>query len=234
MIRSAIILLASASLAPLADAQVHSMPGMGDQRLRTIEYQADQVVELEVASGYQLSIELAPDERIESVAVGDSASWIVTTNQRGSHLFLKPVMADANTNMTVITDSRIYLFDLRALASAPPDMAYNVRFVFAADGPPRATDTSAPVELHGTYRLGGDRRLRPSQIGDDGKQTFIEWPPSAALPAVYAVDERGEERLANGAMREGLYVVDSVSPRLIFRIDRRAARATRMVPKARR
>lgn len=212
-----------------AQAQMRPTPGTGDPRLRTVEYHADQIVQLEVAAGYQLSVEFAPDERIESVAVGDSAAWLVTTNQRGSHLFVKPARADANTNMTVITDTRIYLFDLQALSSPSHDMAYNVRFTFAAEGPPPVADTAQKM-LNGSYRMSGDRRLRPAAIGDDGKQTFIEWPANVALPAIYAIDERGEERLVNGAMREGLFVIDSVSPRLVFRIDNRSARARRVPP----
>lgn len=233
MIRPILFLLEATVATTMVAAQTRPVPGAGDPRLRTVEYQADQIVQLEVAAGYQLSVEFAPDEQIESVAVGDSTAWLVTTNQRGSHLFVKPARADANTNMTVITDTRIYMFDLQALATPSYDMAYNVRFTFAAQGPPLVSDAADKV-LEGTYRMSGDRRLRPAAIGDDGRQTFIEFPENAALPAIYAVDERGEERLVNGAMREGIFVIDAVSPRLVFRIDNRAARARRLPPEASR
>ncbi|MCH3781278.1 TrbG/VirB9 family P-type conjugative transfer protein, partial [Campylobacter jejuni] len=82
-----------------------SMPS--DPRLRTVEYQPEQIVRLEVATGYQLSVEFAPDEKIETVAVGDSGAWLVTANQRGTHLFIKPTSGDADSNMTVITDTRV-------------------------------------------------------------------------------------------------------------------------------
>jgi len=96
------------------------IPGPSDPRLRTIEYQADQIVRLEVATGYHLSVEFAPDERIETVAVGDSSAWLVTANQRGTHLFIKPVSADADSNMTVITDTRsICSIFTRSIARGP-------------------------------------------------------------------------------------------------------------------
>ena len=63
-----------------AIAQVRPAPGPGDPRIQTIVYDANQVVQLQVASGYQLAIEFAPDERIENVAVGVSSAWQVTPN----------------------------------------------------------------------------------------------------------------------------------------------------------
>ena len=57
---------------------------------------ADQVVPLEVAPGYQLMLEFAPDERIESVAVGDSGAWQVTPNRSGDRVFVKPLQGAAD------------------------------------------------------------------------------------------------------------------------------------------
>ncbi|WP_373487310.1 TrbG/VirB9 family P-type conjugative transfer protein [Blastomonas sp.] len=226
-----LIALCALLLADAGQAQVRPVPGPGDPRLRTVEYRADQVVQLEVAAGYQLSIEFAPDERIESVAVGDSTAWLVTSTKRGAHLFIKATQAGAETNMMVITDTRVYQFDLLAVSSPAYDTAYSVRFTFDADDAITDNQTSDTAAVSGSYRVSGDRRLRPSQIGDDGQQTFIEWPSDVALPAIYTIDERGQERLVNGAMRDGLFVVDSVSPRLVFRIDNRSAQARRLVPK---
>jgi hypothetical protein len=48
------------------------------------------------------------------------------------------------------------------------------------------------------------------------------------LPAVYAVTDGGLEMLVNGMMREDdLFVVDSISKKLVFRIDDNVATATR-------
>lgn len=210
------------------------IPGPSDPRLRTIEYQADQIVRLEVVTGYHLSVEFAPDERIETVAVGDSSAWLVTANQRGTHLFIKPVSADADNNMTVITDTRVYLFDLHALDSPGANMPYTVRFTFSAARAAPFASIDGADSVEGEYRLSGDHRLYPIQMGDDGIHTYIIWPDDVALPAMYTVDERGEERLVNGAMRDGMYVVDAVAPRLTFRIDNRTANARRILPKENR
>lgn len=218
--------------------QIRPQPGMEGPRLQTVEYRAGQVVQLETAQGYQLSVEFAPDEHIESVAVGDSGAWQVTPNRRGDHLFVKLVQGEAITNMTVVTDVRTYLFDLVPLSSAAPDMAYVVRFQYpqplqgvvpmgGAPGMPGVPGASAQVIIKGVYKLSGAKSLRPSAMGDDGVHTYIEWPGDMTLPAVYALDERGRETLVNGMMRNAIFVVDSVAQRFVFRIDRQTARAER-------
>ncbi|HEX8526512.1 TrbG/VirB9 family P-type conjugative transfer protein [Allosphingosinicella sp.] len=232
MIRALLAALAlSASFAGAANAQVRPQPGTGDPRLQSVDYSADQVVLLEVAPGYQMTVELAPDEQIENVAVGDSGAWQVTANRRGDRLFIKPLQSSVRTNMTVITNARVYAMELSPLFDSAA-MAYTVRFRY----PEVADEEVAEVDqadLVGRYRLSGDRAIRPSGIGDDGQRTYIEWPAERALPAVYGIDSRGQETLVNGQMREGVFVLDTVLPRLIFRMDRQVARAVRIREAAR-
>ncbi len=224
--------LAVALAAGPAAAQVRPQPGAGDPRLQTIEYNPDQVVQLHAAPGYQLGVEFAPDERIESVAVGDSGAWQVTPNRRGNHLFVKPVQAGVTTNMTVVTDTRTYAFDLVPLYGPLPDMAYTVRFIYPRPAAPEAVAPATATAV-ARYVLSGARALRPSAISDDGVHTYVEWAANVSLPAVYAIDDRGKEALVNGMMRDGLFVIDGISQRLIFRIDRRTARAERKLPRSR-
>ena len=233
--KRAILLAALALVTAPAAAQVRPQPGPGDRRLQTVDYAADQVVILEAAPGYQLTVELAPDEQIENVAVGDSGAWQVTANRRGDRLFIKPLQAGVTTNMTVITSARVYAMDLVPLYSPSPEMAYTVRFRYpeaAGETAEAPAEAEAPVE--GRYRVSGARTLHPSRIGDDGRHTYIEWPAERAIPAVYGIAADGQETLVNGMMRDGVYVIDAVVPRLVFRIDRHLARAVRVVPRARR
>ncbi len=222
-------LLALLVAGPLAAQVRPQVAAGGDPRVQSVEYRPAQVVSLDVAPGYQLMLEFAPDERIESVAVGDSAAWQVTPNRTGDRVFVKPLQS-LPSNLTVITSARIYAFDLNPLYSASPEMAYVVRFTYPAAGDQIAAD--APAAVAGRYRLSGARALRPSRISDDGTHTYIEWPRERTLPAVYALDERGQETLVNGMMRDDLFVIDAVVSRLVFRIDRDVARATRVVERA--
>jgi type IV secretion system protein VirB9 len=202
----------------------------GDTRVQTVEWHQDQVVPLQVATGYQLMVEFAADEHIQSVAVGDSGSWQVTPNRSGDRIFVKP-LGGLTTNLTVVTTARTYTFELSPLSGPSADMPYIMRFTYPA------ADATAEAEPAGTmagrYRLSGARALRPSRISDDGVHTYIEWPRDRALPAVYALDERGRESLVNGMMRDDLFVIDAVVQQLVFRIDRDVARAERVAERGR-
>lgn len=226
MRRALILALAFAAAWPAA-AQVRPQSGAGDPRIQTVEYDANQVVQIQAAPGYQLSVQFGSDELIENVAVGDSGAWQVSANRNGGNLYIKPLQSSVSTNMTVVTNVRIYLFELVPLPGPSPDMAYQVRFTYPAAAGPEQSAT-ADLIVEGRYRLSGEPSLRPSRISDDGRHTYIEFPPDAAIPAIYAVDERGRESLVNGMMRDDLYVIDAVEPRLIFRIDQHVARATRL------
>jgi type IV secretion system protein VirB9 len=228
LIRSVLIAAVALLVAAPAAAQVRPQPGEGDRRLQTVEYAPNQVVVLEVATGYQLTVELAPDEQIENVAVGDSGAWQVTANRRGDRLFIKPLQGGVSTNMTVITNARVYAMDLVPLFSPSPEMAYTVRYRYPEAAEEETADATEPA-LEGRYRLSGDRQLRPSRIGDDGTHTVIEWPREATLPAVYGVDSAGNERLLNGMMRDDdVFVIDGIATNLVFRRDRQTARARRV------
>lgn len=232
-----LVLAVAAVLAatPLA-AQNVPQPSGGDPRVQMVDYDADQIVAIQGTPGYQVTIELAPDERIENVALGDSGAWQATPNRRGDHVFVKPLQAGMATNMTVVTDVRVYLFDLVPTYGSPAETAYTVRFRYPTPGGDASVEDQAAAENAepGRYRVSGARALRPSRISDDGRDTYIEWPRERMLPAVYALDERGRESLVNGMMRDDLFVIHAVVPRLVFRIDDETARAVRVVSRRRR
>lgn len=216
--------------APIAAFAAFAQPAAGQSRVETVEWHPDQVVPLQVAAGYQLMVEFAADEHIQSVAVGDSGAWQVTPNREGDRVFVKPLQGGLSTNLTVVTSARTYTFELSPLSGPSADMPYVVRFSYPA------ADATAEAEPAGTvagrYRLSGAHALRPSRISDDGVHTYIEWPRDRALPAVYSIDERGQESLVNGMMRDDLFVIDAVVRRLVFRIDRDVARAERVPERA--
>lgn len=214
--------------APVA-AQYALQPGT--PRIRVINYVPDQLFRIEAEQGYLVTLQLGADERIENVAVGDSTAWQVSANNRGDLVFIKLVRSGVSTNMTIATDVRIYLFELVPSNGRGADTPYMVRFSFPA-APELAAGGAKPVGIVGHYKLNGARSLRPSWIGDDGQKTFIEWPADAALPAVFTIDSQGREALVNGNMRDGRYVIDSVLPKLVFRIDSATANALRIADKA--
>jgi type IV secretion system protein VirB9 len=220
-------------------AQVQPRPGGGDPHLQAIDYDAGQIVELRGSPGYQMMIELSPDEQVESVALGDSSAWQVSVNKDGDRLFLKPAQPDVSTNMTVVTSVRVYNFDLASLSGPDPDMPYTVQFRYPSPKPAakdgQYVDVAAATRRISHYKVSGDRELWPSGITNDGEHTLISWPSTAAIPAVYAADTHGNDVLVNGMMgTDDVYVVDGVPDRLTFKIDTEVAHAVRINLKKRR
>ena len=214
----------------VALAQAVPPAGEWNPRLQTVNYQTGQIVRLQSAPGYQLMVELSPDEAVQSVALGDAASWQVSVNKAGNRLFLKPSQSDVATNMTVVTSVRIYNFELVALPEAFADMPYTVEFRYPSSSEPaqgpQFGDKSAALRRQSSYKISGDRQLRPTSVTDDGERTYISWPKDAPIPAIYAPDRFGNEVLVNGMMgADDVYVVDGTPQRLTFRIDRSVAHA---------
>lgn len=79
-----------------------------------------------------------------------------------------------------------------------------------------------------TWSMKGDRSIRPARIRDDGSRTYLEWRPEQPLPAVFAISPTGAEEVVDGYMRGEVFIIDRVHARLVFRIDRDKAVASRI------
>jgi type IV secretion system protein VirB9 len=222
-----------------AAAQIVPRAGNGDRRLQIVEYDPVQVVQLRGQRGYQMTIELAPDEDILNVAVGDAGAWQVSVNKERNRLFLKPNQSPLPTNMTVITTARVYNFELLSEDSYE-NAAYTVRFEFpdtAADSARRSgeyVDVRAVRRKLSRYRISGAKVLRPNSVSDDGERTYVSWPKGRDLPATYEVTGRGQEAIVDGMMRDDVLVIDRLVNKLRFRKDRSVAEARRLAPREER
>jgi type IV secretion system protein VirB9 len=187
-------------------------PGLVDPHIQSILYDPDQVVLLNGALGWQIMIEFAPDERIENVSIGDALAWQVTPNKKARDLFLKPLIKNAATNMTVLTDQRRYAFELEAgprLGTTPWVLRfeYPKEIVQAVEEPL----PPPPPPLNFRYLIGGDPTLRPSRVWDDGTVTYFEFSNETPLPAIYTGSPKGPESLVNTSVRGRVIIVQQTS-----------------------
>lgn len=209
-------------LAPLAHAAETPRPGVLDPRIQTVEYDPDQVVVLRGTIGYQFMLEFAPDERIETVSIGDSVGWQVTPNRKANVLFIKPVDASATTNLTVLSDQRRYAFELTvAPRSSRAPVLYIARMVYPqpalAEAIPEPSPEPPPTVANSAYGISGAADSRPLRVFDDGQQTYFEWPADSAVPAIFAVSVSGAESLVNSAVRGPYTVVEQLAPKFMLR-----------------
>lgn len=221
-------------------AQVSPVPDTVDPRVQTLALPADGVGRLTVLPTTGLVLALRDDERVDTTVLGDPAAFSVQADPSAPALAIRALRENARSTLSVMTSKRAYYFELEAAVS--PLAATRVRLVALpaltplnplTPGGVAAVAISSPA-LEITYRLSGDRSLRPVRVDDDGRRTTIEWAEGQALPATFGIGPTGQEEVADGHMRDGVYVLDRVWPELVFRMDDARARATRRVRKARR
>jgi type IV secretion system protein VirB9 len=232
--RSRLLAFAMASVAlplcvalPLSAAQA-PRPGALDQRVTSVVYQANNVVQVAATWGISTMIVFDEDERFETISLGDTESWQVAPAEKGNILFVKPVARDVATNMNVVTSNRIYFLELKDHAPDDNKQVFGIRFVY----PDKVEDARLRQEaerraafpnifgldktnIHSDYGFSGDPSLKPSAAFDDGRKTFFRF--DGPVPAIFAVQSNGQETLRN-FRKEGPYmVIDGVARQYTLR-----------------
>lgn len=222
-------LLCCALFAPLqAQALQEPRPIATDSRIRTVRYSPNEVYQFVGHYGYQSTIEFAVDEKVLTVSIGDSISWMI--NPSGNRIFLKPIEQNALTNMTVITDRYTYLFELHAEETQDirdPNMVFVMRFVYPQSDAnsvdfsqfePMPDFEKHPEKYNFSYTIRGSNVIEPVRIFDDGQFTFFEFrDKNAEIPAFFRVDSAGNEELVNFRKRGDFIVVERVTSRFTLR-----------------
>ncbi|MFZ0009806.1 MAG: TrbG/VirB9 family P-type conjugative transfer protein [Steroidobacteraceae bacterium] len=200
-----------------------------DGRIRTTPYFSDAVYRLRGYVGYQIDVQFETGESFLGLGAGDLAGLRFAAE--GNHLFLKPRAAGANTNITVLTNRRVYQFDYSATTRRPdpgdPDVVYALRFSYppasvnSADKPAqvdRELAGSRPFAVRNLrYAYCGSPSLKPLSAWDDGVQTHLQFAAREELPAIFASNDDGSESLVNFTIEAADVVVHRVGRRFIVR-----------------
>ena len=177
-------------------------------------------------------IALQAGETLVSVASGDTVRWVIgdTTSGAGpskrTHVLVKPVGAGLATNLVITTDRRSYHVALTSVARTAMtalSWTYPQDALLAVSRPVPAveavtTPTISPGlevdQLRFNYLLSGDKPAwRPLRAFDDGRQTYLEFPPTLAVgeaPPLFLIGADGEPQLVNYRVRGRFYVVDRI------------------------
>lgn len=209
-----------------------SRPTPTDSRIRIMNYNPDDVFKYTGYYGYQAMVQLANNEEIVNISMGDTTAWQIVPS--GNHFFIKPMEQDATTNMTLITNKRTYHFELYAEEATDirdPNMMFELRFIYP-DGEEEdhiktfATSSSAPDLAHPekynfNYSISGNEEVAPIKIFDDGDFTYLQFrDKNAELPAIFAVDEDLRESMVNyrlAADNNNMVIVEQVFKKLSIR-----------------
>ena len=211
-----------------AHAEALPRPGRTDSRVRDVVYNRDNVTAIDASYGTSTMIQLQPDEKIETLALGDSIAWKVEPNRKGDIIFVKPVDKNAISNLNVVTDKRIYSFLLRSNTRPPAGQIYAVRFRFPDDeasaklldeakqraANPNLKDLNI-ANANSDYGYKGSSVNKPVAVFDDGTKTWFRF--EGETPAIYIVDADRNESLINFRTEGPYVIVDKVSPQWTLR-----------------
>ncbi len=246
MIRT-LILAAFAALALHSSAMAVETPrpGHADPRIKTIDYDPQQVVRLVGAFRTATEIQFGDAETIQHVALGDTTGWDVVAER--NILFAKPKAVRTPTNLIVTTTApdggeRHYTFELITrsgpIGARSPDTFFVVRFRYPAQEKAQVQATLSAAEtalqkqvlqfkleravLEGprnlAYELQGSTAIAPSEVTDNGVFTVLRFPGSQAVPAIYAVTPDGSESLTSFDVRGEFVVIHQTAAQ--FRLRR--------------
>lgn len=224
-------------------------PGAQDPRIKTIDYDPQQVVRIVGAFRTATQVRFGVDETILHVALGDTSAWEVAPET--NILFVKPTTPRAPTNLIVTSrteggETRHYTFELTARAggatAGSPNTFFVVQFRYPAAEKARleAALSAAAQALEArvlqlkleravlegprnlAYELQGSTAIAPSEVTDNGRFTVLRFPGAQPIPAVYAVSPDGSEALVPFDVRGEFLVVHQTAAQLRLRRGREA------------
>ena len=227
-----LIACTAAMLLSGAGAETIPEPGASDPRIRVVTYNPRNVVRLNTFFGVSTHVKFSDAEQIKDVAVGDDLAWKVIP--RGNNLFIKPTAKEGDTNITVVTNKRIYQFVAVVLSEksqknawANRDLIYSLSFRYLDDESANASAsaraeaekaqreevktrlTRAPSRFghNMDYWVAGSQEVSPSGAYDDGRFVYLIFNNNADMPAVYQTDDSGKESLVNTHVTSGNTIV---------------------------
>ena len=217
-------LLALALTGP-ARAEQRPVGYRADIRIKRYVYDEYNVYKLNLYLKSVTALQFADGENVESIIIGDSASWEVVKLKMGNVVSLKPVIDGALTNMTIYTDRRVYTFELfaageiRAGEKAGAGQSYRTIFTYPDDNFAELDkDRVVGGPENWNYLVSGHAAFRPSAVHDNALQTTFVLPNGAPRPAIFKVGYDRQERLVNSRSDGNKIIVDGVSDFWVMRI----------------
>lgn len=234
MMRHKAVFLGACILAVLmsvpASAVLIPQPLATDPRIKVVAYAPNEVIKYTGYYRVQTSWEFPADETIQTISLGDSVAWMMQPS--GNRLFIKPVEEDATTNMTLITDRHVYLFELHAAHTDKvddKDVTWILRILYPGSDesglvvnggldPVPDLDTEDLSKYNFRYTVSGSEDITPIRIFDDGEFTYFEFrDKNGEIPAFYMVDSQNKEGVVNYRTRGPYIVIERVVPRFTLR-----------------
>lgn len=193
---------------------------------RTVySYKPDAVYDVTSAVDRVTDIQLKPGESLTNPPVaGDTVRWNLGVMKSGSngsettHLVLKPLDEDIETNLIVTTDQHTYHIKARSADWHMPAVSWNYpqdvqkEMATAIKRENELERMIRPDNLNFNYKISGDDYpWKPVRVFDDGEKSFVQMPHSMRIseaPALFLVEEESAPLLVNYRVKGDYYILD--------------------------
>ena len=197
-----------------------------DSRIQTTPYNVNDVVLIRAAVGRAAHVVLSPSEEVQEMATGNSEAWEIKDSR--NNIYMKPKMTNAQTNLIVTTNRRVYSFDLRVVESQP---TYRLTFTYpdeqqAAENQKLAEDKvkssfeTPPNVANQNYSMAigqNSEEIRPMSAFDDGKFTYIKFKRGQEMPVIFKKLDDGTEEIINAHVKGDWTVLHGVYKKIMLR-----------------
>lgn len=202
-----------------------------EKKFRSYIYNPNDVYRYVGHYTYQGFVEFEEGETVGTISMGNPSLWLFET--LGNRLFLKPVGEDnSETNMTVITNRRVYHFELMAKEAkgiTDKDLIFVAKFVYPDEKDknlvsfPKIPQSDEPdlrdlSPYNFNYQYTGDPAIAPTKVFDNGEFTYFQFAKkNAEIPAIFSVDSEGFESLVNFRAAGSYIIVERVAAQFTLR-----------------
>lgn len=207
-----------------------------DHRVQYVNYDSSDVTKVNAANGYVTTIIFQEGEKVTNYGSGYSTAWEFST--ANNYFFLKPKDKEGTTNLVVVTNKRVYSFDVN-LVSKQQNATYKLTFLYPQDdflkkqqerehtvldnllkkNNPNRVKLTAHVNYDYFMNFGeteNSKLISPVEAFDDGFFTYLKFKNNTDFPVTYSVNSDGEA-LVNSHVEDGYLVIHGVFSELRLR-----------------
>lgn len=211
-----------------------------DPRMKIVSYNPYDIITIIGNHLVATDIEFERQESIISVNIGDSLAWVYSVPKAIPYILsIKPVIPTSDTNMTVITNKRIYHFHLVTSPHDTPQshsVTYGILFRYLDNNSSNFNNDSNTISdfnsfiaqntsfnfmqqltWNDNYSFTGSKTIAPIKAFDNGTFTVFKFAKNESIPAIFAVDAKRNESLLNVHTQVDYVFIQGVYPQYTFR-----------------
>jgi P-type conjugative transfer protein VirB9 len=226
--------------APEVDLTSQAVPMAKENRIVRYTYSPDVIFRVFTRPTLHTHIELGEDEGLkEKPVLGDTLEWSASGGPR--NIYIKPRHDGIETSMTVVTNKRVYQFQLIAGNREEASPLYQkVSFDFPdrdAEIKMRqdvevaresaeidrlsaqiVTPNADPAALNFDFKVEGTAPFKPTSVYTDSKFTYLRLPNVQDTPVVFLLDDANNPSLINYKVKDNLIIIERVASKLLLKI----------------